>query len=478
MKKENRSSGQFPTINELREATKVIVRVVQNQGLAEEVQRVLSKEPCKYIENLSPFLEDGLLRVGGRLRNSKLPYEAKHQWILPHKSPIVRSLIATIHRENLHVGPAGVIAILRQQFWITNCRNTVRQITRSCVQCFKQRPKLAEQYMGDLPRSRIERASAFSHVGVDFAGPIMIRQGIRKASLVKGYICVFVCLVTKAIHLEAVEDLSTAAFLAALQRFVSRRGVPEQIWSDNGTNFVGARNQLRELFQLFRREATEKKVFEFCQARQIEWSTIPPNAPHFGGLWEAGVKSVKSVLYKVMKQAALNIIEFATLLCQIEAILNSRPLFPHSNDPNDEEVLTPGHFLIDRPLTAVPEPSCKDIPVNRLSRWQHIQVLREHFWKRWYKEYIQELQGRVKWTRKHVNIQPGMMVIIKEDNLPAQVWRLGRVERVYPGDDGFVRVVDVRTKGGILQRPIHKLALLPITDNLSSSSEIQSSSSS
>ncbi|XP_058827809.1 uncharacterized protein LOC131687735 [Topomyia yanbarensis] len=357
------------------------------------------------------------------------------------------------------------MAIVRQQFWVTNCRNTVRSVTRSCVQCFKQNPRLAEQFMGDLPKGRVERVPAFFKVGVDFAGPISIRQGIRKAIPVKGYTCVFVCLVTKAIHLEAVENLSTAAFLAALQRFVARRGVPAEIWSDNGTNFVGARNELKELRKLFEREVTEKKVFEFCQTRQIIWRNIPPSAPHFGGLWEAGVKSVKSVLNKILKQATLNIIEFATLLCQIEAILNSRPLFTHSDDPADEEVLTPGHLLVDRPLTAIPEPSCAEIPVNRRSRWQHIQVLREHFWKRWSKEYIVELQGRTKWTHRHTNVKPGMMVIIKEDNLPPQVWSLGKIEKMYAGDDKLVRVVDVRTRGGILQRPIHKLGLLPIPDN-------------
>ncbi|XP_058840722.1 uncharacterized protein LOC131696195 [Topomyia yanbarensis] len=363
IREESRNMERFPTISELRQAMKVIVRVVQNQGLAEEVQRVSSSKPCKKIKNLSPFSDEGILRVGGRLRNTSLTYDVKHQWILPHKHPVVRSLIAAIHRENLHVGPSGVMAIVRQQFWVTNCRNTVRSVIRSCVQCFKRNPRLAEQFMGDLPKGRVERVPAF----FDFAGPISIRQGIRKAIPVKGYICVFVCLVTKAIHLEAVENLSTAAFLAALQRFVARRGVPAEIWSDNGTNFVGARNELKELRKLFEREVTEKKVFEFCQTRQIIWRNIPPSAPHFGGLWEAGVKSVKSVLNKILKQATLNIIEFATLLCQIEAILNSRPLFAHSDDPVDEEVLTPGHFLVDRPLTAIPEPSCEEIPVNRRS---------------------------------------------------------------------------------------------------------------
>lgn len=203
-----------------------------------------------------------------------------------------------------------------------------------------------------------------------------------------------------------------------------------------------------------------------CQIKEITWKTIPPNAPHFGGIWEAGVKSVKSVLKRVYKSASLTIVEFSTLLCQIEAILNSRPLFAHSNDPQDLEVLTPGHLMIDRPLTAIPEPSYNDIPSNRLSRWQHIQQLREHFWKRWSREYLTEMQVRGKWASKKANVQIGTIVLIKEDNIPPQFWRIGRIVKLHPGLDKLVRVVDVKTKSGTYTRPVHRLAPLPIQDNL------------
>lgn len=460
--KKCRVLSRFPTITELRQAMMTIVKVVQNQVLSEEIERVSNAECCKSINNLSPFLSDGLLRVGGRLRHSNLPYKVKHQLILPNNHPVVRCLIKTIHEEHLHVGPSALMAILRQQFWILNCRNTVRKITRSCVRCFKSRPKTLEQYMGDLPACRLERSFAFAKVGIDFAGPIVIRQGIRKVCPIKGYICVFICLVTKGIHLEAVENLSTPAFIAALQRFVSRRGVPEEIYSDNGSNFIGAKSELKELSELFKKQQTEKQIFVFCQPKQIKWKTIPPSAPHFGGIWEAGVKSVKTILKKILKPATLTIIEFGTLLCQIEAILNSRPLYALSDDPHDMEPLTPGHLMINRPLTSIPEPSCEGITLNRLSHWQYVQTLRETFWRQWSREYLMELQRREKWTRKLQNVQPGTLVLVKEDNLPPQVWRLGKVEKTYPGDDGFVRVVDIRTQLGNIRRPIHKLAPLPV----------------
>ena len=330
--------------------------------------------------------------------------------------------------------------------------------------------------MGDLPSYRVDTAPAFQKVGVDFAGPIMIKQSARRAVPVKGYISVFVCMVTKAIHLEAVEDLSTEAFLGAFQRFVSRRGLPEQVFSDNGTNFVGAKSELHELYLLFQARLTQDKIFDYCQTKEITWTMIPPNAPHFGGLWEAGVKSVKSVLKKVYHSASMTIVEFSTLLCQIEALLNSRPLFAHSSDPQDLEVLTPGHFLINRPLIAVPEPTYDGIPSNRLSRWQHIQQLREHFWKRWSQEYVTELQVRGKWLKKSPNVRLDTIVLIKDDNLPPQCWKMGRIVKLYPGADDLIRVVDINTQSGIFKRPIHKLAPLPILDNLTSDKAVSTSS--
>ncbi|XP_058817840.1 uncharacterized protein LOC131681145 [Topomyia yanbarensis] len=379
---ETRILKKYPTMTEMNESMKVIVRVIQYQEFADEIARLKSGVQCKRLYNLNPVIDEEMLRVGGRLRHSQLPFSSKHQWILPNRNNVVDSLINAFHRENLHIGPTALLATLRRQFWVPNGRSAVRKITRSCVQCFKTKPTTVGQFMGDPPASRCERAPAFQKVGLDYAGPILLKQAGRRAVAVKGYICIFVCMVTKGIHLEAVESLSTDSFIAALHRFVSRRGVPEDMFSDNGTNFVGAKNQLHELYQMFKQQLTERKLFEFCQPRKINWKMIPPSAPHMGGIWEAGVKSAKSVLKRVCHTTTLNMVEFSTLLCQIEAVLNSRPLYAHSDDPADPEPLTPGHFMIDRPLTSIPEPTYEEIPVNRLSRWQYVQQLRQNFWKR------------------------------------------------------------------------------------------------
>ncbi|XP_055522477.1 uncharacterized protein LOC129716668 [Wyeomyia smithii] len=468
-KKEDRLLSAYLTLPELRTASHFIVGAVQHQEFSKEIECIRSGEFNHRLNNLEPFLHNDLLRVGGRLSHSDLPFEVKHQLILPDKSPIVRGLIADIHRENLHTGCSSVQYLLRQQFLLINARSTIRKVLRGCVTCFRMQPTTIDQQMGDLPSYRVTSAPAFERVGLDFAGPIYVKQPGRKATSIKGYICVFVCMVTKAMHLEAVDNLSADSFLASFQRFVSRRGFPKEVFSDNGTNFIGARSALRDLYLLFKEEATQNKIFEYCQAKQIDWRTIPPNAPHFGGLWEAGVKSVKTVLKKVYQFTPLTLFGLSTLLCQIEAILNPRPLYSLSSDPMEPEVLTPGHFIINRPLLAISELSLMHLPTNRLSHWQRIQQLREHFWKRWSKEYVTELQVSGKWTNKRNNIRPGMIVVLKEDNLPPQCWRLGRVVKVYPGADDLVRVVDVQTKTGTFQRPIHKLAPLSIADNESTS---------
>ncbi|XP_065086542.1 uncharacterized protein LOC135708380 [Ochlerotatus camptorhynchus] len=311
-----------------------------------------------------PLLEDGVLRVGGRIQNSRVPLSTKHQYILPNH-PLTDLLIRAYHEEHLHVGPSGLLSALRQRFWLLGSRSAVRKITRGCVRCFRIKPKGVTQYMGSLPVSRVTPAAPFEVSGVDYAGPFVIKHGVRKPILVKAYIAVFVCLVTKSIHLELVSDMTTAAFIAALQRFISRRGLVRELHSDNGSNFRGARTELHEVFVLFRDHSAVHEIESFCQTKEIVWHFIPPDAPEFGGLWEAGVKSTKYHLKRILKETPLTFEEFYTLLTQVEAILNSRPLFSHSDDPTEGEVITPAHFLIGRPLTAIPEPSYEGLNDNK-----------------------------------------------------------------------------------------------------------------
>lgn len=319
--------------------------------------------------------------------------------------------------------------------------------------------------MGSLPGSRVTPAAPFEISGVDYAGPFIIKHGVRKPILVKAYIAVFVCLVTKSVHLELVSDMTTAAFIAALQRFVSRRGLIRELHSDNGSNFRGARSELHEVYVLFRDHCAVHDIESFCQTKEIVWHFIPPEAPEFGGLWEAAVKSTKYHLKRILKETPLTFEEFYTLLTQVEAILNSRPLFSHSDDPSEAEVITPAHFLIGRPLTAVPEPSYQGLSKNRLSRWQHLQQMREHFWRSWVHDYLVSLQPRGKNQIRRPNVNPGTVVLLEDKNLPPQQWKMGRIVRSHPGEDNLVRVVDVKVGHTVYRRPITKISILPIDDN-------------
>ncbi|XP_071650768.1 uncharacterized protein [Temnothorax longispinosus] len=316
--------------------------------------------------------------------------------------------------------------------------------------------------MGQLPAEPARPDRPFQSAGVDYAGPVFlwITKG-RGHKAVKGYICLFVCLFSKAIHLEAVSDLSSASFLAAFKGFTARRGHCRLLMSDNGTNFRGAAKELRAMFK------TTSSFYHASAAdlanHGTEWSFIPPGAPHFGGLWEAGVKSVKYHLRRVLGEHKLTFEEMATLLSQVKACLNSRPLYALSNDPSDLSALTPGHLLVGEPLVNIPEPSLLGADVNRLpSRWALVSGMRDHFWSRWSREYVHHLQQLKKWRRTSPNLEVGTLVLLKDELQPPAKWALARVTALHPGSDGLVRVVSIKIASAAFRRPIAKLCPLPV----------------
>ena len=318
--------------------------------------------------------------------------------------------------------------------------------------------------MGQLPMERVTPDLVFNRVGVDYAGPILTKYGyVRKPTLVKSYVCVFVSLSVKAVHLELVSDLTTEAFIACLRRFIARRGKPSLIWSDHGSNFLGASRQLKELFTFLQQQESQEVISNFCSSQDIVWNFIPERAPHFGGLWEACVKSFKKHLSRVAGETKLTFEEMTTVLAQIEACLNSRPLaaLPYAED-GGIDVLTPGHFLIGWPLEALPDPAASHQSLSLLKRWDLCQALLRHFWKRWSTEYLTSLQSMGKWRSSNSSrISVGDVVVIREDETIPGQWPLARVVQVHPGKDGIVRVVTVKTgQGKTYTRPVVKTALL------------------
>ena len=315
-----------------------------------------------------------------------LRYNCQHPLILHGMHAISKLIIRTEHLRLLHAGPLLVSASLSRRYHVVGGRKAVRSVTRSCVTCQRRSPRPQPSLMGQLPRERITPDSVFNQVGIDYAGPILIKHGyVRRPTIIKAYICIFVSLSVKAVHIEAVSDLTTEAFIACLRRFISRRGKPSLIWSDHGTNFAGASRQLKELYEFLKQSSTEESVMKFSADQQIVWEFIPERAPRFGGLWEAAVKGCKKHLSRIVGNTKLTFEELTTILSQIEACLNSRPLTPLPyGDDKGLEVLTPGHFLIGRPLEALPDRNTA-IPhsLSGLKRWQLCQTLTNHFWTRW-----------------------------------------------------------------------------------------------
>ncbi|XP_030758533.1 uncharacterized protein LOC115884174 [Sitophilus oryzae] len=314
--------------------------------------------------------------------------------------------------------------------------------------------------MGNLPECRVTSFQpVFAYTGIDYAGPISIRdRKTRNPKMLKSYIGIFICMSTKCVHLDVVTDMTTTSFITALKRFIARRGKPRHIYSDNGTNFVGA-NAI--LFNKLKSSADE--ISSTLSAEVKSWHFNPPRAPNFGGLWEAGVKSIKYHLKRVIGDSALTYEDLCTVLVQIEGALNSRPLSPLSSDPQDPTPLTPGHFLVGRPLTALPEADHTSIPEARLKKFEHLQAMIQHFWKRWNIEYISELQSRLKWKKSFSELlKIGSLVVIKEENVPVNRWKTGRIIQLHPGPDGVIRLVNVQcADGAVYKRAITKLCVLP-----------------
>ncbi|XP_055623250.1 uncharacterized protein LOC129766687 [Toxorhynchites rutilus septentrionalis] len=429
-------------VKEIGKAKRVLTHLAQYEHFAEEIrqlrkqQLVLKQSPLRL---LNPYLdEEGIIRVGGRLRNSSIDYVTKHQAILPSHHPFTR-ILADTRQTSGQCSSTPMLSMLPCQ----PCKNTPTHRSTSRSTCSPQQ--------------------AFFSYGRGLLWPFLFETPAQTRRSPKFYIAVFICIATKAIHLEMVSDLSTTGFLSALHRFIGRYGIPSQIHSDNATNFAGANNELKELYNLLSDKKARDQIHTDCSRQGIEWHFIPPRAPNFGGLWEAAVRSVKTSLKKQIGIQQLNYENFSTLLAQITAALNSRPLTPLSDDPSDMEAPTPAHFLTGTAMNTLPEPDYTHSSTSRLSHYQQRQQLFQQFWNRWTTEYLHNLQVINK-QHQGRNINTGNIVVLIEDNQPPLQWPLARITELHPGSDGVVRVVTVKTRNGTYRRPVNKICPLPGED--------------
>ena len=480
-------------VAELEEAEKEIVRslqakhfheelkVLNNLKSPEESDRTTTKlkkdgiKPISALYRLDPYVNnDGIMRIGGRIKRADVPLKVKHPVIMPKSSHLTTLLVRHKHVQVNHMGRGITHNELRQTgYWVIGGSSAVSRVISKCVTCKKLRGTLQQQKMSDLPKDRLDPAPPFTYCAVDHFGPFLIKE---KRSLVKRYGVLFTCMASRAIHLEAANSLSSSSFINCLRRFLNRRGPVRQIRSDRGTAYVGARNELRQAMAEMDQEAVQKYLTE----NGTDWIPFQMNTPrssHMGGVWERQIGTVRRVLEPLLKTSGSQLDDesFQTFLTEAEAIVNARPLTTSNLCAADApEPLTPNHLLTMKERVVLPPPGKfqrEDVYAHKW--WRRVQYLVNEFWVRWRREYLQELQQRQKWVQPKRDIAVGDIVIVKEDDSTRSQWPLGRVAETYPSDDGSIRKVKLQiasrelNKDGtrkcsptFLERPIHKVVLI------------------
>nr|XP_055074008.1 uncharacterized protein LOC129453697 [Misgurnus anguillicaudatus] len=449
-----------PSANTYQTAELTAIRRAQMDSFPEDYQLLKDGKPVPTNSRLlclSPEfdVDNNLIRVGGRLRRIEgIDPSTVHPIVLDSHHPYTQLLIKDYDTRLCHPGPERVFAELRRKVWILKGREAVRKHQRTCHECCKWRSKPASQKMADLPPPRLRLFKpAFHSTGMDCFGPFSVKVGRRTE---KRWGLLFKCMTTRAVHLEVLTSMDTDAFLMALRRFIGRRGKPAELYSDQGTNFRGGNTELKEAFS----QLSDDLQQQLAQ-QQISFHFNPPSAPHFGGVWEREIRSVKAALYTTLGSEMVSEEVLRTVLIEIEAILNSKPLGYVSADIADVDPVTPNYLLMGRPDSSLPQVT---YPVSELlgrRRWRHSQVLSDRFWTAFIKYYLPELQARRKWHNSATDIQPGMVVMVVDPQLPRSFWQIGKVVKVFPGADGRVRTAEVQIKDRVYARPIARLIVLP-----------------
>uniref|UniRef100_A0A8D8SJN2 Integrase catalytic domain-containing protein n=1 Tax=Cacopsylla melanoneura TaxID=428564 RepID=A0A8D8SJN2_9HEMI len=402
------------------------------------------------LEQLTPFFEDGLIRLKTKVSNRNDHNDFCHPIVLPGKHLVVERLILDVHIENSHVGVQTLLAILRQRFWIVGGRKVIRSVLNSCVICRRYKTKKLDVIPTPLPENRVKEARVFETTGVDFAGPLYCKDG--EGTTKKVWICLFTCAVYRAVRLELVPSLSTQGFVQALRRFCSRNGRPVIMYSDQGSNFVGFDNACKVL--------DWNSIIAHSSVRRIEWKFNPPSAPWWGGWWERLVGLLKELLRRVLGRCSVDSFELQTILCEAEAAINARPLTYMSSDSSDLCCITPCMFLQDLQEMSVPEGELiPHVDLNR--KLKHSQQVRKQLLERFRLEYLGQLQLFAKKKKPH-QLKIGDIVFIGDDNVKRVNWPLGRIIEVIKGSDGNIRVVKLRNNNGVLTRPVQRIYPLEV----------------
>ncbi|CAG9813428.1 unnamed protein product [Phaedon cochleariae] len=454
------------TVAEIEEAEKKCLEKSQIDSFQEEIIQLKNKERVDTISRifqLSPFLDtDNLLKMHSRINNAQcLEESVRKPIILDPKNKITQLILRYYHEKSKHQGENQILNNIRQKYWIIKGRGAVKNTFKNCYYCRRRKATPDYPKMGEIPSMRLTpEVKPFTHTGIDYFGPMFVTVGRHRE---KRWGVLFTCLTMRAIHLEIAHTLTANSTIMALRRMISRRGPIKHLYSDNGTNFHGANEELLN----FNRENNGAELMTELTEMDIEWHFIPPGTPHMGGCWERLIGSVKKILQVTLKEEAPKDEVLHTLFLEAESIVNSRPLTHVSIDPDDPDCLTPNHLLISSG-TNNQTPFINTFEDQDLrAQWKKSQRLAEIFWSRWVKEYLPTLSKRGKWISDGKPIEIGDIVVIRDGNLPRKSWPLGKIEKIYPGRDNIIRVVDVKTKNGIFRRPVNKLCRFDVIERIS-----------
>ncbi|XP_030844157.1 uncharacterized protein LOC100890944 [Strongylocentrotus purpuratus] len=478
------------TTRELNKAQCEILKTVQRDAFSNELTAIQNQsgkgnemnankrhrrkqQGYSRFHRLDPFIDaDGILRVGGRLSCAEGSYESKHPAILPQDHHITELIIRHCHIQTAHQGRGMTINQLRSSgFWVLSGSSTVSRLIRKCVTCRRLRGESQWQKMSNLPKDRVEPTPPFTYSCMDVFGPWVIKEGRKE---LKRYGLLFSCMVSRAVHIETLNSMTTDSFINALRRFLSIRGPVRQLRSDRGTIFIGAEAELGEGSNTHQDKIQEFLLRKDCDYIHFKFNV--PSASHMGGVWERQIRSIRRVLETLLYEAGQQLDDesLRTLMNEAAAIVNSRPLtVDNLNDPTHPEPLTPNHLLTMKTNVLLPPPGhFQREDLYSRKRWRRVQHLANEFWKRWKREFLQSLQSRQKWTCPQRETRIGDVVIMKDDN-PRNQWTLARVVDVYPSSDNHVRKVKlvmgdpkINSRGKRIfqqryfERPIHKLILL------------------
>ena len=454
--KRNNERRTHLKVNDLKKAENVLIKHVQKKDYEKEFKNLSAGKPIEKSSKLvkfNPIINNGIIRIGGRLQFSKLSYSEKHPIILPGKSRISRLIIQEVHNDLGHSGREHVLSKIRDKYWITKGSSTVRGALSKCIKCKKLKAPVVQQVMSDIPVERMaEGEPPFTNTGLDLFGPFYTKVN---RSQVKRYGVIFTCLTSRAIHIEIAFSLDTSSFINALRRFTARRGPVKYIRSDQGSNFVGANNELVDAIKSLDNDKIEENLLK----KEIQWDFNPPYSSHHGGIWERQIRTIRKVLDGILTEQTLTDESLLTLMCEVENIINSRPLTTVSSDSNDLNPITP-NLLLNAKGNNSEYGKFHATDVYSKKRWRQIQYMSDLFWKRWRSEFLKTIQKRNKWFKKKENVKIDDIVLICDNNSPRCQWPLGRIVEVKTSKDGNVRSVSVLTKNGMVQRPISKIIVI------------------